>query len=138
MGVHPGSVEEKLDILVVEDDHVYAGFVANTLREAGHSVAIAQTGAAAREQARARPPHAVILDLMLPDANGYDVARGLREGILHEDAIIILLTANLYPERDLADSVGIDVVLSKPVEAELVLGMVDLVRARRGRRLRSQ
>lgn len=131
-------MDDKLDILVVEDDHVYAGFVATTLREAGHEVMIAATGGDARHLATARPPHAVILDLMLPDGTGYEVARGLRDGILPEDAVIILLTADLYPQRDLADSVGIDVVLSKPVEPELVLGMVDLVRSRRSRRLHPQ
>ena len=127
---------EKLNILVIEDDLVYAGFVADTLRAAGHAVIVAPTGADAREHARRLQPDAVILDLGLPDENGYDLARVLRQHLLPRTSIIILLTANLFPERDLAEAVGIDIVLTKPVEADVVRGMVELIRTRRGRRLR--
>jgi len=124
-------LQDRLNILVIEDDHVYASFVANTLREAGHDVVVASSGAAGREEAQKRPPDAVILDLGLPDESGYDLARALRRGILPSTSVILLLTANLYPERDRADAVGIDVVLSKPVEPDVVRGMIDLVRTRR-------
>ena len=124
-------MQDRLNILVIEDDHVYASFVANTLREAGHDVVVASSGAAGREEAQKRPPDAVILDLGLPDESGYDLARALRRGILPSTSVILLLTANLYPERDRADAVGIDVVLSKPVEPDVVRGMIDLVRTRR-------
>jgi CheY-like chemotaxis protein len=50
-------------------------------------------------------------------------------------AVIILLTANMYPQLDTAEAVGIDLVLSKPVEPALVIGMIDHVHARRRKRL---
>jgi two-component system, OmpR family, response regulator len=131
------AVEEKLRILVVEDDPVYAEFVAGTLRESGHSADIAGDGATARAMATALQPDAVILDLGLPDESGYDLSRALRNGVLPPSSIIIVLTANLYPQRDVADAVGVDMVLSKPVEPRLVSGMVDLVLERRRRRLRT-
>jgi DNA-binding response OmpR family regulator len=127
-------VDDQLHILVVEDDPVYAHFVASTLRAAGHEIHVAFDGAQARQQARTGRPDAVILDLGLPDESGYDVARALRKDILDQDAVIILLTANQYPERDMAEAVGIDMILSKPVEPILVTGMIDHVRARRQRR----
>lgn len=129
-------VDEQLTILVVEDDPVYADFVAATLREAGHDIAIASDGATARRQAEKEKPHAVILDLGLPDETGFDTARALRKGVLDDTAVIILLTANAYPELDMAEGVGIDLVLSKPIEPALVAGMIDHVRARRARRLK--
>ena len=129
------GMDEHLNILVVEDDRVYAEFVVDTLRAAGHEVTIAANGAEAREHVKTLHVDAVILDLGLPDENGYDLARALRAGLLARSAIIILLTADLYPERDRADAVGIDMVLSKPVEPQLVLGMVDLIHGRRKRRL---
>ena len=55
--------------------------------------------------------------------------------ILDSAAVIILLTANPSPGLDMAEAVGIDIVLSKPVEPLLVSGMIDHVRARRQRRL---
>lgn len=128
------GVEDRLHILVVEDDPVYAHFISSTLRAAGHDIIIAFDGAQAREQVRTGKPDAVILDLGLPDESGYDTARALRRGLLDDTAVIILLTANQYPERDMAEAVGIDMVLSKPVEPTLVTGMIDHVRARRQRR----
>lgn len=130
-------MDERLKILVVEDDPVYAQFVAGTLRDAGHQAEIATTGAQARERARAMMPDAVVLDLGLPDESGYDIARALRRDALLPTSIIILLTADLYPLRDLAEAVGIDIVLTKPVEPALVTGMVPLMRERRQRRIQS-
>jgi DNA-binding response OmpR family regulator len=127
-------VEDPLTILVVEDDPVYADFIARALSAAGHDVGHATTGAKARELARSLKPDAVMLDLVLPDESGYDLALTLRRE-LPASSIIILLTADLHPQRDLADAVGIDVVLTKPVEPTLVTGMIELVRARRQRKL---
>ena len=129
------AVEDRLEILVVEDDAVYAEFVASTLRSAGHGATIAPDGATARALARAGGIDAVILDLTLPDESGYDIARALRRELLTQQAVIILLTANMFPERDKAEAVGIDLVLSKPVEPALVVGMVDHVHARRKKQL---
>lgn len=127
-------MDDALRILVVEDDQVYAEFVAETLRAAGHQVTHVLTAAGARARVDSAPFDAVLLDLALPDGSGYDVARALRAQ-LPPAAIILLLTATLHPERDLADAVGIDIVLSKPIDVRLVGDMVDLVRARRRRRL---
>ncbi|KAB2902069.1 MAG: response regulator [Kofleriaceae bacterium] len=128
-------MDERLTILVIEDDPVYAEFVADTLRASGHTVSVAVTGAAARELARRVRVDAVMLDLGLPDESGYELARALRHQHLPASAIIILLTASLYPQRDLADAVGIDMVLTKPVEAAVVGGIVDLIRSRRRSKL---
>jgi CheY-like chemotaxis protein len=132
---NPGAPDDRLTILVVEDDPVYSQFVAGTLRNTGHRAEIATNGKEARERATQMQPDAVILDLGLPDESGYEIARALRCGILRDRAVIILLTANMFPERDLAQAVDIDIVLTKPVASDLVTGMVDLMRDRRARRL---
>lgn len=133
---NPGLVDEVLTILVVEDDPVYADFMSRTLRDAGHDVDHVTSGAAATRHVSSQRPDVVMLDLGLPDGNGYDLALSLRK-VLLPSSIIIVLTAELHPERDLAVAVGIDMVLTKPIEAKLVAGMIDLVRARRQRRLSS-
>jgi len=127
-------VGDRLKILVVEDDSTYREFVAMVLRGAGHEVFEAEDGASARELARVHAPDAIILDLRLPDATGYAIATELRRAIVHANTSIILLTADRFPERDAAEAAGIDIVISKPVEADLVTGIVDHVRARRLRR----
>lgn len=126
---------DRLEILVVEDDPVYAEFVASTLRGPGHGVRVAVDGASARACAREVRFDAVVLDLSLPDESGYSIARSLRRDLLAPHAVIILLTANMYPELDTAEAVGIDLVVSKPVEPALVIGMIDHVHARRRKRL---
>jgi DNA-binding response OmpR family regulator len=136
LGQLSGVVEDRLKILVVEDDRVYSEFIAETLREAGHEITLAGDGASAREQARATNPDAVILDLGLPDESGFQTARALRAGILGTASIIVLLTANMFPDRDTAEALGIDIVLSKPVQPSVVVGIVDLVHARRAARRR--
>jgi DNA-binding response OmpR family regulator len=129
-------VVEPLTILVVEDDPIYAQFVAENLRLAGHVVEAVTSGEGAREKVRTVTPDAVVLDLHLPDGTGYDIARSLR-AVLPPSSVIIMLTAEQFPERDLADAVGVDLVLTKPVESALVTGIVDHVRARRQRKLRT-
>jgi CheY-like chemotaxis protein len=126
---------EVLNVLVVEDDPIYGHFILSTLSDAGHQVALARDGASALEQARASAPDAVILDLRLPDATGYDIASALRRDVLAPAAVIIVLTASMFPSLDDAEAVGVDLVLSKPTDAQLVIGLVDHVRERRQLRL---
>ena len=132
----PGTdADDRLTILVVEDDPIYSQFIAGTLSSAGHKTEIANSGAEARALASSLKPDAVILDLGLPDESGYDIARGLRNGIIRDTTVIILLTANMFPELDVAQAVDIDIVLTKPVEPSVVAGMVDHMRERRAKRL---
>jgi DNA-binding response OmpR family regulator len=127
-------VDDRLKILVVEDDPVYAEFIVGTLREAMHDVDHVTSAAAARDNVGHGKPDVVMLDLVLPDGSGYDLARALRRD-LPAASIIIVLTADQFPQRDLADAVGIDLVLTKPVQASVVAGMIDLIRTRRRRKL---
>lgn len=123
-----------LNILVIEDDPVYSEFLVDALVAAGHVVNVAATAANARSQAEAHRPDVVMLDLTLPDGNGYELAQSLRGSLLPASSTIIMLTAQLHPQRDMAEAVGIDMILSKPVEAHAVIGVVDLVHLRRNRR----
>ena len=107
-------------VLVVDDEENLAFVVASAFRLAGFEVVSAATGnAALREVARSRP-HLLVLDVMLPDLDGFDVCRRLRaDGI---DTPVIFLTA-----RDATDdrlrglTIGGDDYLTKPFSiSELV------------------
>ena len=65
-------------VLVVDDEPQILRALQTSLRGAGYEVDAAKTGAEALTTAAVRPPDAVILDLVLPDARGTDVARELR------------------------------------------------------------
>ncbi len=93
-----------LNILLVDDDTDFAELTAESLRDDGHRVSIAKDGASATVLAREIRPDVVLLDLQLPDADGYEIARTLR-GMLPQTTPIIVVTglrdANLVDEVDL-------------------------------------
>ncbi len=68
-------------ILVVEDDAMLAGLLQTTLRVDGFATAIASSGEAAVEHALREVPHLVLLDLMLPGIDGFEVVRRLRSNV---------------------------------------------------------
>jgi DNA-binding response OmpR family regulator len=116
-------------VLVVEDDEDIAQALQRSLRMEGYEVRTAGDGAAGLEQAHAFAPDLVILDLGLPQIDGIDVARSLRE---REDVPILILTA-----RDALESrvegldAGADDYLVKPFERqELLARMRALLRRR--------
>jgi len=123
-----------LKILVIEDDPDLGGLVVDMLRQDGHQVALAVDGATAVTLAQSTPPDAVLLDLSLPDILGYDLALRLRDGILSDAATIIMVTGQETVELDRANAVGIDIVLHKPIEAQLLSRLIEFVRTRRRRR----
>jgi two-component system CheB/CheR fusion protein len=124
---HRDAVDrDPMRVLVVEDHQALADAFADSIRASGHEAFIATTGAAAVSMARAHTPHAVLLDLGLPDMDGYEVAREMREQGLPKSSVIIIVTGRQSQGID-----GIDLVLQKPVEADLLSGLVDYVTRRR-------
>jgi len=117
-------------ILVVEDDVELALAVATTLRREGHEVSTAGDGASALRLAHRSPPDSVLLDLGLPDTDGYTIARTLRAGIVPTSVSIIVITGSRWGTAD-ADAAGVDLVLDKPVAAEHLGGLVEYITHRR-------
>ncbi len=80
-------------VLVADDDEDILTLVTFSLRRDGYEVVQARDGAEALELARERRPAALVLDVMMPKASGFDVTRALRaEG---NDVPILLLTASV-------------------------------------------
>jgi two-component system, OmpR family, response regulator MprA len=116
-------------VLVVEDDEDIAQALQRSLRMEGYEVRSAADGRAALEHGRAFAPDLVILDLGLPEIDGIEVARQMRDG---DDVPILMLTA-----RDALESrvegldAGADDYLVKPFERqELLARMRALLRRR--------
>lgn len=100
-------------VLVVEDERKVASFVARSLRERACAVDIATSGRQALESARAAEYDLILLDLRLPDLDGLEVCRRLRqEGI--ETPILMLTARGLVEERVRGLDVGADDYLVKP------------------------
>lgn len=104
-------------LLVVEDQRKMASFIRRGLVEMGYSVDLAETGAAAEQLAAENDYDLVILDVMLPDQNGFDTARHLRsDGYAGP---ILMLTA-LASTRDKVQGLdaGGDDYMTKPFAFE--------------------
>ncbi|MBI3186190.1 MAG: winged helix-turn-helix domain-containing protein [Myxococcales bacterium] len=80
-------------ILIVEDEEDLAGLLEYNLEAEGHNTEVSRTGGQAIARARAHPPDLVLLDLMLPDVPGSEIARLLRAEPALSGARIIMVTA---------------------------------------------
>lgn len=101
-----------MKILVVDDDRVLAEIMAFTLQRAGFDVIQAFDGATARRRWRQDEPDLIILDVNLPDDNGFDICREIRQ---ESDVPIILLTVR-GEEDDIVRGleIGADDYITKP------------------------
>jgi two-component system, OmpR family, response regulator MprA len=106
-------------VLVIDDEPGIVGFVELGLRQEGYRVASASTGAAGLELFRARRPEAVILDVGLPDADGFDILAAIRA---ESDVPIVMLTARgELEDRVRGLDLGADDYVAKPFHfAELL------------------
>ena len=114
-------------VLVVEDHAALAEAFAESIRRNGHVAYVAGTGARAVTLARAHAPHAVLLDLGLPDMDGYEVAREMREQGLAKSSVIVIVTGKLVEH---STNAGVDLVLQKPVESDMLAGLIEYLSRR--------
>ena len=100
-------------LLLVEDERNVGETLAERLRAAGFRVTLASSAARARQAWQAQTPHLSLVDVGLPDGNGFDLARELRSAV--PQAAIIFLTAHANPEdRVRGLELGADDYVSKP------------------------
>jgi two-component system, OmpR family, response regulator RegX3 len=120
-------------VLVVDDERKIRELVRPYLERAGYSVLLADCGQAALETAARAEPDLVVLDLMLPDLAGEEVARNLRAV---SDVPIIMLTAKASEEERVAGlQLGADDYLVKPFSPrELAARVAAVLRRANGAR----
>ena len=113
MGNQPSSQR----ILVVDDEASISDLIATSLKFVGFDVRTAATGSQALAAAEEFKPHAIVLDVMLPDQDGFEVCRQIRsEGI---DVGVLFLTAKDGMEDKVAGlTIGGDDYMTKPFSLE--------------------
>ena len=120
--------DTKSRILVVEDEEDLAGLVEVNLSLAGYDVVIAPTGEDGLRAIREEEPDAVLLDVMLPGIDGWNVLRTVKEDRTTRDVPVVMLTA-LSEERDLIRGhlQGAVEYVTKPFEMKRLLETVEEV-----------
>ena len=110
-----------LQILLVEDIELNVMVAKALLEKLGQYVDVAITGNEAITMAREKQYDLILLDIQLPDMNGFDVANVLHEESLVEQTSIVALTANVIKTRQEYLDNGMDEVISKPVKKSRII-----------------
>ena len=112
-------------ILVVDDNVDAATSLALLLRAMGHEVFVAHDGPTALADLSRIRPDVALLDIGMPLANGYEVARKIREAPEGEGVLLIAITG-WAQDADKAESraAGFDHHLTKPIEPETLIGLL--------------
>jgi two-component system alkaline phosphatase synthesis response regulator PhoP len=111
--VSTGAAGSGAQLLVVEDERNVGQTLAERLQGAGYRVTLAESAARARQAWRAQAPQLTLLDVGLPDGNGFDLAGELRAAL--PQTAIIFLTAHGNPEERVRGlELGADDYLTKP------------------------
>jgi DNA-binding response OmpR family regulator len=125
------AADERLRVLVVDDEPQILEFLRMGLTYEGFDVQTASDGAAALRQVTAYHPDVVILDIMLPQVDGLDVARRVRQA--RNDVPILMLTAReTVDDRVEGLDSGADDYLTKPFAFKELLARIRALLRRRG------
>lgn len=113
---------ERTGILVVEDDRNIVDLLRSNLLARGHRVMVSMDGSDVLEQLAASAPDVVLVDLMLPGADGFELCRAVRE---RSDVGIIVLSARRgETDKVRALNLGADDYLTKPFSIEELLARI--------------
>ena len=120
-------------VLVVEDDDSIVEALSFLMEKAGFDVRIARTGTQAIEMVAEAAPELMLLDIMMPGCDGFEVTRAVRENPKCGDVKILMLTAKNRPiDEQKAYDLGVDIFMTKPFStrdvverAKQLLGLAD-------------
>lgn len=112
-------------ILVVDDEPPIVRLMEFVLARQGHEMLVAVNGREALDQVRAHRPDLVLLDIMMPQVDGYEVAQTLRADPDFADLPIIMLSAKAQ-EEDIRKGldVGVNEYITKPFSPEHLVHVV--------------
>jgi len=115
-------------ILIVEDEHNLLETLAYNLKKQGYEVEMAGDGQSAIEKARTTHPDLILLDIMLPGLDGFEVCRILRKEMI---VPILMLTAKEDEiDRVVGLEVGADDYLTKPFSIHELMACINVLLCR--------
>jgi CheY-like chemotaxis protein len=133
-GEPPRETRRRPRILLVEDNELNRDMLSRRLERKGFEVLMAADGREGVATARAHRPDLVLMDMRLPDVDGWTATRQLRADDATRHIPVIALTAHaMDADRDAALAAGCDDFDTKPVELERLLGKIEVLLSRGGR-----
>jgi two-component system cell cycle response regulator DivK len=108
-------------ILYIEDDFANRLLIRRVLMAEGYELLEAENGLSGYDMAMSQKPDLILMDINLPDIDGYECASRIRKNELIADIPIIALTANaMIGDRERAMAAGCNGYISKPVDIDLL------------------
>ncbi len=109
-------------MLVVEDDNSIVEALFFLMNKAGFDVRIARTGTQAIKMVKQSAPKLILLDIMMPGCDGFEVTRTIREDKKFSNIKILMLTAkNRAVDEQKAYNLGVDIFMTKPFSTKDVV-----------------
>jgi CheY-like chemotaxis protein len=127
---HTLSEQQKpgLRILLAEDNAINQKLAVARLQKAGYSVDAVETGAQALEKIQANPYAAVLMDVQMPEMDGFEAAQRIRELEKHngQHISIIAMTAHaMQRDRERCLEAGMDDYITKPIQRKVLFSVLD-------------
>ncbi|MDF2692820.1 MAG: response regulator receiver domain [Labilithrix sp.] len=122
-------------ILLVEDNEMNRDMLSRRLRRRGYEVLLAVDGLEGVSQARSERPDLVLMDMSLPEIDGWEATRRLKADAEVSATPIIALTAHaMEGDRERALHAGCDDYETKPVDIDRLVAKIDALLEKTGRR----
>lgn len=115
---------QKDKVLVVDDSPDNLFLIETILEEEGHDICLASDGLTALEIVKQAPPQLILLDVMMPQMDGFEVTRRIREDTNLPFIPILLITAYDHPSLVKGLDIGADDFIRKPVDIDELLARV--------------
>jgi CheY-like chemotaxis protein len=113
-------------ILIIEDNQDNLDLMRLLLERAEYEVFTATDGAAGLDIANKEQPEVILLDLAMPEMDGWEVARKLKNNILTKSIPIIAVTAHSFPkDRERALEAGCEAIIGKPFSVAKLIGEIE-------------
>jgi len=119
-----GDVDRKR-VLVIDDDLPLRGMIAAALRQAGFQVFLAGDGGEGQRALTLHDPHVVLLDLAMPNVNGWDFLQRLQETGHLGRVPIIVLSAHLRIEPQAVLQMGVNAIVPKPFDVPELIALIE-------------
>ena len=115
----------KKRVLVIDDDLPIRGMLAAALTQKGYQVLLAGDGAEGLRALTIHKPEVILLDLAMPDVNGWDFLQRLRETGHLGKVRIIVVSAHLRVEPQAILKMGVDAILPKPFNLPELIDLIE-------------
>lgn len=112
-------------VLVIDDDLPIRGMLAAALRQHGFQVLLAGDGAEGQRAMTIHHPHVILLDLAMPDVNGWDFLQRLQETGHLGTIPIIVVSAHVRVDPQALLQMGVAAILPKPFNLPDLLGLIE-------------